>query len=115
MKVNFTFKNLLPSERDFVQKYFSVDSKLGKIQSIVNRLKPDVTLEMHAEKFARKKAYKVSLLLQKPLNLFVFEDDHTLQEAIDLAKDKLLERLKKLWDKQKYNIGGRRQEVIRSV
>ena len=107
MRVNFSFKHLLPEEQAFVRTYFSLDSKLGKIQTIVNRLNPDETLEVRAEKFAKKSAYKVSLLMQRPWNLIVSEDDHTLKEAIDLAKDKMLERLKKLWAKQKYDIGGR--------
>lgn len=109
MQTNFSFKNLDERERGFVRKYFSTNPKLGKIQAIVNRLNPDATLEVRAEKFAKKSAYKISLNLQKPLRLFVSEDDHTLAEAIDFAKDKLLERLKKEWAKRKYNIGARRR------
>lgn len=107
MKTNFSFKNLFLTEKEFVENYFSKDEKLGKIQAIVNRLNSDETLEVRVEKFAKKSAYKVSLILQRPLNLMVSEDDHTLQEAIDLAKDKLLERLRKLQAKRKYDIGGR--------
>ncbi len=107
MQTNFSFKNLNEREKGFVEKYFSTDPKLGKIQSVVNRLNADEALEVRVEKFAKKSAYKVSLILGKPLNLFVSEDDHTLQEALDLSKDKLLERLKKLWSKKKYDIGGR--------
>ena len=107
MQVNFSFKNLALAEKAFVKAYFSTDAKLGKVQGIVNRLNADETLEVRVEKFVKKSAYKVSLILGKPMNLFVSEDDHTLQEAIDLAKDKLLERLKKVWGKRKYNIGGR--------
>jgi len=90
-----------------VENYFSKDVKLGKIQGIVNRLNADETLEVRVEKFVKKSAYKVSLILQRPLDLMVSEDDHTLKEAIDLCKDKLLERLKKTWAKRKYDIGGR--------
>ena len=107
MHTNFSFKNLTVAEKAFVQAYFSTNAKLGKVQGIVNRLNADETLEVRVEKFVKKSAYKVSLILGKPMNLFVSEDDHTLQEAIDLAKDKLLERLKKVWGKRKYNIGGR--------
>lgn len=84
-----------------MENYFSKDVKLGKIQAIVNRLNMDETLEVRVEKFVKKSAYKVSLILQRPLNLMVSEDDHTLHEAIDLAKDKLLERLRKLSEKKK--------------
>lgn len=107
MQTSFSFKNMSPSEKAFVEGYFSSDVKLGKVQGIVNRLNPDETLEVRAEKFSKKSAYKVSFILGKPMNLFVSEDDHTLREAIDLAKDKLLERLKKVWAKKKYDIGGR--------
>ncbi|MBI2551780.1 HPF/RaiA family ribosome-associated protein [Candidatus Uhrbacteria bacterium] len=107
MQTNFSFKNCAEREKGFARTYFSNDAKLGKIQAIVNRLNPDVALEVRAEKFVKKSAYKISLILGKPMNLFVSEDDHTLQEAIDLAKDKLLERLRKVWAKRKYDIGGR--------
>lgn len=107
MKVNFSFKNLAEHEKGFVKQYCSTNSKLGKIQEVVNRLNPDVALEVRAERFPKKSAYQVSLILGAPMNLFVSEDDHTLQEAIDLAKDKLMERLKKVWAKKKYDIGGR--------
>lgn len=107
MQTNFSCKNLDEREKNFVKQYFSSNSKLGKIQGIVNRLNPDETLEVRVEKFVKKSAYKVSLILGKPLNLFVSEDDHTLAEALDLAKDKILERLKKVWGKRKYDIGGR--------
>ena len=107
MQTNFSFKNLFPREKAFVENYFSKDAKLGKIEAMVNRLNPDETLEVRVEKFVKKSAYKVSLILQKPLNLMASEDDHTLQEAIDLAKDKLLERIKKVRAKRKYDIGGR--------
>ncbi|MDO8537057.1 MAG: HPF/RaiA family ribosome-associated protein [bacterium] len=107
MKTNFSFKNLSDGEKAFVENYFSKDAKLGKIEGIVNRLNADETLEVRVEKFVKKSAYKVSFILGAPMNLFVSEDDHTLREAIDIAKDKLLERLKKSWAKKKYNIGGR--------
>lgn len=90
-----------------MEQYCGTNAKLGKIQEIVNRLNSDAALEIRVEKFAKKSAYKVSLILGAPLNLFVSEDDHTLQEVIDLTKDKLLERLKKVWAKKKYNIGGK--------
>ncbi len=107
MNTNFSFKNLTQSEKGFVEHYFSSDVKLGKIQGIVNRLNADETLEVRVEKFVKNSAYKVSFILGAPMNLFVSEDDHTLREAIDFAKDKLLERLKKIWAKKKYDIGGR--------
>lgn len=107
MHVNYSYKNLTEREKSFVREYFSTNAKLGKIQAIVNRLNPDETLEVRVEKFAKKSAYKVSLLFQRPWNIFVSEDDHTLREAIDFAKDKMLERLRKIQAKKKYNIGGR--------
>ncbi|MDO8505223.1 MAG: hypothetical protein Q7S48_01420 [bacterium] len=107
MKTNFSFKNLSAQDKAFVQEYFSKSVKLGKIEEIVNRLNADETLDVRVERFVKKSAYNVSLLLQRPLNLIVSEDDHTLKEAIDLTKDKMLERLKKVWAKKKYNIGGR--------
>lgn len=107
MKHSFSFKNLTMNEKGFVENYFLSSTKLGKIQPLVDRLHNGEILEVRVEKFSKKSAYKVSLILSAPLNIFVSEDDHTLREAIDLAKDKLLERLKKVWAKKKYNIDGR--------
>ena len=70
MHTNFSFKNLFSTEKAFVEDYFSKDAKLGKIQAIVNRLNADETLEVRVEKFVKKSAYKVSLILQKPIPSF---------------------------------------------
>lgn len=106
MQINFSFKNLFDREKIFVEEYLSSNQKLDKIQQIVNRLNADASLEVRVEKFVKKSAYKVSFILQKPLNIFVSEDDHTLREAIDLAKDKLLVKLRKAQAKNKCGIGG---------
>ena len=71
MRVNYSYKNLSDQEKRFVREYFSSNTKLGKIQAIVNRLNPDETLEVRVEKFVKKSAYKIALILGKPMNLFV--------------------------------------------
>jgi ribosome-associated translation inhibitor RaiA len=102
MKTSFSFKNLSNFEKGFVQEYCLTKEKIGKLEGIVDRINPDETLEVRVEKFVKKSAYKVSLILQRPMNIFVSEDDHTLKEAIDLAKDKMVTRLRKIQSKRKY-------------
>ena len=56
----------------------------------------DVHLTFRAERFAKKKAFKVTLTLLADTHRWIAEeDDHTLREAIDLAKDKLVLQMRK--------------------
>lgn len=102
MKIKFSYKNLSTQEKGFVKQYCSSNQKLDKVEQLVDKLNPDASLEIRTEKFVKKSAYKVSFILARPLHIFVSEDDHTLHEAIDLAKDKLLARLRKIRSKKKY-------------
>ena len=104
MKTNFSFKNITIQDKKFIKDYCL--AKVSKLREIVDKLNPDGVLEIRVERFVKKSAYKVSIILQKPLDIFVSEDDHTLPEAIDLAKDKMITRLRKVQAKRKYNIGG---------
>ncbi|MDP3244765.1 MAG: HPF/RaiA family ribosome-associated protein [bacterium] len=99
MNVVYSFKNLSVSEKAFCQNYF--DGKLPRVQKIIDRQYPEICLDLRAEKFVKKAAYNVALTLMGSPKIFVSEDDHTLNEAIDLALDKLVERLRKLQDTRK--------------
>lgn len=96
MKTTFFFKNFSQTEKGIFESYFS--EKLEQINKFLgNYDDSEIYLRVKAERFATKSAYKVSFELKLPKNtLLVSEDDHTINEAIDLAKDKLLAQLKKI-------------------
>jgi ribosomal subunit interface protein len=100
MNVSYTYKNLSMIEKKNCENYF--ETKLPRVKKIVNLLYPEETqLELRAEKFAKKAAYNVSFFLKGSPSIFVSEDDHTLNEAIDLALDKLIEKLRKIREERK--------------
>ncbi len=99
MNIAYSFKNLTPSEKSIGQNYF--ESKVPKLQKSVDNLYSEAYLEVRIEKFVKKSAYNVSLSLKSSPSVFASEDDHTLNEAIDLALDKLMTELRKLNDNRK--------------
>jgi ribosomal subunit interface protein len=96
MKIDYFFKNFTPSEKKWCEEY--IEAKMPQLEKLIHRnFEDSVALRVKAEKFNTKSAYKVTLDLKLPKRSFlVSEDDHTIAEAIDLAKDKLVAQLKKL-------------------
>lgn len=96
MKIDFFFKNFTPVEKKSFEDYF--ETKIPQLEKLIHRhFKEATSLRVKAEKFNTKSAYKVTLDLKLPKRSFlVSEDDHTIVEAIDLAKDKLIAQLKKM-------------------
>ena len=96
MQVDFFFKNFNEAEKKSLENYF--EAKLPQLKKLIERrFKDSALLRVKAEKFNTKSAYKVTLDLKLPKRSFlVSEDDHTIVEAVDLAKDKLIAQLKKL-------------------
>ena len=96
MQINFTFKKLGEFDQHFCRQY--LDQKAPVIARALPKLGPDaeVALDIRVERFAKKKAFKVSLHLRAGARSWMAEeDDHTLREAIDLAKDKLVLQMRK--------------------
>ncbi|MFZ5363954.1 MAG: HPF/RaiA family ribosome-associated protein [Patescibacteria group bacterium] len=96
MKIDYFFKNLDPNEKKWCEEY--LETKIPQLEKLIHRnFEDSAALRVKAEKFNTKSAYKVTLDLKLPKQSFlVSEDDHTIVEAIDLAKDKLIAQLKKL-------------------
>ena len=99
MNISYSFKNLTPSEKSICQNYF--ESKVPKLQKSIDNLYSEAYLEVRIEKFVKKSAYNVALSLKSSPAIFASEDDHTLNEAIDLALGKLMHELRKLNDTRK--------------
>jgi len=95
MNVSYFFKKCTAKEKEHARAY--VESKLSQIQKFTQELRADAAqLEVTIERFPKKHAYKVTFLLHLPTGkLYAWEDDHTITEAIDFAKDKIVEKLKR--------------------
>lgn len=96
MQIDYFFKNLTDSEKKWCEEY--VATKVPQLEKLIHRNFDDsAALRIKAEKFSTNSAYKITFDLKLPKQSFlVSEDDHTIVEAIDLAKDKLISQLKKL-------------------
>jgi ribosome-associated translation inhibitor RaiA len=96
MQIDFFFKNLTPNEKKWCEEY--VATKVSQLEKLIHqRVEDSAALRIKAEKFSTNSAYKITFDLKLPKQSFlVSEDDHTIVEAIDLAKDKLIAQLKKL-------------------
>ncbi len=96
MQIDYFFKNLRPDEKKWCEEYLA--TKFPQLEKLIHRhVEDSASLRVKAEKFTTKSAYKITLDLKLPKQSFlVSEDDHTIVEAVDLAKDKLISQLKKL-------------------
>ncbi|OGF20457.1 hypothetical protein A2316_03545 [Candidatus Falkowbacteria bacterium RIFOXYB2_FULL_38_15] len=96
MKTSFFFKNFSQTEKKIFEDY--IGEKIEQINRFSGKYgENEIFLKIKAERFATKSAYKVSMELKLPKEtLLVSEDDHTIVEAVDLAKDKLVAQLKKI-------------------
>ncbi len=96
LPVNYTFKSLDENEKSFLRNY--IKQKIKRIKNLLwNYIEEDCRLEIKTEKFATKAAYKIEFILHLPnKKLMAVEDDHTINEAVDLALDKLTIQLRKL-------------------
>ena len=105
MQVNIFAKHLTDFEKELFEEY--LDKKLPHFEKFLTHFDPDmVKLNVTAEKFAKKEAYKVEIIMELPKAsskpLYASEDSHDLRKAIDLAKDKLVEQIKKAVEKMQH-------------
>jgi len=98
--MNYTYKNLSAEDKSFLEEYLAKKSE--RFTTLMQKFTAgDCRLDIRAEKFATKAAYKIEMSLHLPgHNLLSAEDDHTVIEAADLALDKLIIQLRKLVDKK---------------
>jgi len=95
MTIQFFYKQVEEKDKHFLEDY------LEKKKERLAKLLPDnqwenARLEIRAEKFMKKDAFKVEIFLISPVHDFMSsEDDHTIIEAFDLALDKLIMQMRK--------------------
>lgn len=95
----YTYKNLPDADKKFLADY--LDKKADRLENLLKGFAGDYRLEIRAEKFATKAAYKIEMQLHLDgQKLLAAEDDHTVIEAADLALDKLIIQLRKFTEKK---------------
>ncbi|OIO17608.1 hypothetical protein COV56_02830 [Candidatus Kuenenbacteria bacterium CG11_big_fil_rev_8_21_14_0_20_37_9] len=105
LSITFSFKNIFFRDKKFLEDYFP--KKMERFENLLRRFRgAECRLEIRAERFATKSAYMVELVLHIPRHkLMAREDDHTIVEALDLAVDKMIIRLRKLVNKNRKKAG----------
>lgn len=99
MQFNYFFKNISAEEKNLFEQYFP--KKIPRLDALVKNFEP-ANCEVTIERFTKKKAYKISFNLKTSFgNFFASEDDHTITEAVDLAKDRLAHQLEKVHERNK--------------
>ncbi|HCW32242.1 MAG: hypothetical protein UT55_C0004G0018 [Candidatus Peregrinibacteria bacterium GW2011_GWE2_39_6] len=101
MHLSIFTKKLTDIEKDLLETYLK--TKTPRLEKFLTEFDEDaVKLQVIAEKFINKNAYKVEMILEIPKignkPLCASEDSRDLQKAVDLAKDKLVEQIKKGMD-----------------
>ncbi len=99
MQFHYFYKHLSEEEQQIFERYFP--QKIAKLNTLAARYEP-ADCEVTVERFAKKKAYKVSFNLKTTHgSFFSSEDDHTIAEAVDLAKHKLARQFEKAHNRGK--------------
>lgn len=108
------FKNMHHWEEARIKEYAEVKERsLEKLLSHFQR--DEVNLEVRSERFDKNNAYEVELIMEIPGKLLIGKEaSHTIEKALDLAKDRLLAQLRK-HEEQLKNKGKSSSELKRAV
>ena len=95
MELTFFHKNLNKSEEKFFAEY--VNGKKEAISNLLTKFAYDARLlKVSVEKFEKHDAYEVEFCLLLPgKSIVAKENGHEINKCVDLAKDKLVARIKK--------------------
>lgn len=106
MQVNTFAKHLTDIEKQLFEDY--LDKKLSHLEKFLTHFDPDeVKLNVTAEKFTHKDAYKVEMFMELPKAvphkpLYASEDSRDLRKAVEFSKDKLVEQIKTAVEKMQH-------------
>ncbi len=95
MNIQFSYKQVEEKDKKFLGNY--LEKKKQRLATLLSDNEwANTRLEIRAEKFVKKDAFKVEIFLISPEHNFMSgEDDHTIIEAFDLALDKLIMQIRK--------------------
>lgn len=95
METVFFFKNMNVEQEEKLREYFL--SKLPQLKKLISHFPDDaVLLQVKGEKFQKHSAFEVELVMKLPSETVSSKEaSHTINKAVDLAKDRLTVQLKK--------------------
>ena len=95
MELIFSQKNLSKKEEESFVNY--LDQKKTPIGNLLSKFADDASiLKVSIEKFEKHDAFSVEFVLNLPTKSLKSEEaSHTIQKAVDLAKDRLVAQIKK--------------------
>lgn len=95
MEITLFKKNLNKAEERFFDKY--LQQKTDAIESLLTTSAPDAKLlKVSIEKFEKHDAFQVEFYLTMPVkSIIAKEASHSINKAIDQAKDRLVAQIKK--------------------
>lgn len=101
MKLQYSMKNMATWEEKRIVEY--MQDKTPSLEKLMTHFQDDtVNLTVRAERFDKNNAYQVELILEVPGKVLIGkEDSHSIEKAIDLSKDRLVQQLKKHEDQLK--------------
>lgn len=108
MKFSFFFKHLSDAQKSFIKEY--IEKKALQFGRLLNNA--EYLVEVKAEQFATKHAYRIEFIVHAlGVRYIASEDDHTLQEAIDLAWEKILHQARRTHSKKLQKRKGREEKI----
>lgn len=95
MDIKFFSKGLTTFEEQKLQDYFA--KKVRSFEKLLSHFSPDsVSLQVNSQRHEKHNAFNVEIVLKMPSKTIVgHEASHTLEKAIDLAKDRVVQQIKK--------------------
>lgn len=95
MKIQYTFKDMESWEQARVQEY--AEQKTRSLEKLLSHFQHDeVHLEVRAERYDKNNAYEIELAMEIPTKVMVGKEaSHSIEKALDLAKDRLIKQLRR--------------------
>lgn len=114
MKIQYSMKNMVTWEEKRLREY--VEQKIPGLEKLISHFQDDeVSFIIRAERFDKNNAYRVELTLQIPSRMLIgVEDSHSIEKAVDLAKDRLVKQLKR-YEEQLKNKGKTNSALKRNI
>lgn len=112
MNIQYTFKGMEQWEEARVKEY--ADQKAGSVEKLLSHVHHDEAhLEIRAERFDKNNAYEIELAMNVLGKVMLGKEaSHSIEKAIDLAKDRFIKQLRRhgevLKNKGKTNSGLKR-------
>lgn len=101
MNIKFFCKGLSSDIEKKLRDY--MDKKMSSFEKLVGEFDDDtVQLQITAERYEKNNAYNVEMILKMPKKRVVAsEDSHSIEKAVDLAKDRIIKQMKKAGEKNR--------------